>query len=67
MYREEPTPRNIKLGLRPLWRQQCWQLSRVRAKAEPWMGRDFSIELTLPPLAAIVLTPERAEKTKHDH
>ena len=42
-------------------------LGRVRAKAEPWMGRDFSIELTLPPLAAIVLTPERAEKTKHDH
>ena len=41
-------------------------LGRVQSQAEPWMGRDFSIKLT-PPLAAIVLTPERAEKTKHDH
>ena len=42
-------------------------LGLVQARAEPWMGREFSIELTLPPLAALVLTPERVEKQRNDH
>ena len=30
----------------------------LASEAEPWHGRDHSVELTLPPLAAVVLVPE---------
>ena len=32
-------------------------LGQVRAQASPWQGRPYSAALTLPPLAALVLTP----------
>ncbi len=31
---------------------------KIEAEALPWMGRPFSLSVTLPPLAAIVLEPE---------
>jgi 1,4-alpha-glucan branching enzyme len=36
-------------------------LGGVEAEAEPWHGRPFSIELTLPPLAAVFLRPPPSE------
>jgi 1,4-alpha-glucan branching enzyme len=36
-------------------------LGPIQSEAEPWMGRPHSIVLTLPPLAGIVLRPERPE------
>ncbi len=33
-------------------------LGHVRATPEPWMGRAWSVSLTLPPLAGLVLIPE---------
>jgi 1,4-alpha-glucan branching enzyme len=32
-------------------------LTQVRAQSTPWQGRPCSAALTLPPLAALVLTP----------
>jgi len=34
-------------------------LGPLQAQAMQWMGRPFSIEVTLPPLAAVVLSPEQ--------
>jgi len=33
-------------------------LGGVQAEASPWMGRPYSLSLTLPPLAGLVLVPE---------
>ena len=30
----------------------------VRAQRAPWMGRPYSIDIALPPLAGIILVPE---------
>jgi 1,4-alpha-glucan branching enzyme len=35
-------------------------LGRVQAEAQPWHGRPFSAEITLPPLAAIFLRASQA-------
>jgi 1,4-alpha-glucan branching enzyme len=32
----------------------------VQAETLPWMGLPFSAAITLPPLAGIILTPERS-------
>ena len=36
----------------------------LKAEAIPWMGRPWSLELTLPPLAALVLCPETGATTE---
>ncbi len=36
---------------------------RIEAEALPWMGRPFSLSVTLPPLATIVLEPETFKAT----
>jgi 1,4-alpha-glucan branching enzyme len=38
----------------------------VAAEAKEWMGRPYSISLTLPPLAGIVLTCEVPEKNESE-
>jgi 1,4-alpha-glucan branching enzyme len=35
----------------------CGNLGAIKAEATPWMGRAYSAEVTLPPLAAVLLAP----------